>query len=85
MGAVVGISPYDWGASDEPPPTAGDYILSDGGTAYLVLEARLMARSAVPGRYALRCLKIGGVEAIPPGSMVMGLHWYRRDKGRTRS
>ena len=57
IGAYVTLAPYDWGISrhkNEPPPSDGDYLLTEGakgyGTAYLITAARLMARSAVPGR-----------------------------------
>lgn len=80
IGAVVGIAPYDW-RSDEPPPTDGDVVLSTGGTAYLILEAR---RTLRPGRLALRCLKLGPASAIPEGARVVTLAWARRDRRARR-
>ncbi len=87
VGAVVTLAPYDWGISrhrNEPPPSEGDYLLTEGktgyGTAYLIREARLMTRSAVPGRYALRCVKLGGPSVIPEGARVLIIRWYPRNR-----
>lgn len=92
VGATVTLAPYDWGQSrhrNEPPPDDGDYLLAEGstgyGSAYLIVAARLMARSAVPGRYSLRCVKLGGQNEIPEGARVLIIRWYRRDRrGRDR-
>lgn len=80
VGAVVSIAPYDW-HGDEPPPAEDDVVLSTGGTAYLILEARQTRR---PGRLALRCLKLGPASAIPEGARVVSLAWARRDRRRSR-
>jgi hypothetical protein len=92
IGAAVTLAPYDWGVSRhrlERPPADGDYLLAEGstgyGSAYLITEARLMARSAVPGRYSLRCVKLAGQADIPEGARVLIIRWYRRDRrGRDR-
>ena len=87
-GATVGIVPFDLGLSDMPPPEPGDVVVSEGrrgyGTAYLVTQARLMARSAHPRRYALRCVVLGPAESAPIGAdaRIFSLVWYRRDRKR---
>jgi hypothetical protein len=77
IGAVVRIGPYDW-SGPGMPPAQGDYLLSTGGSAYLVLEATATRR---PGRYRLRCLK---VDEPAPGIRCLPLFWYSRDKKRDR-
>lgn len=79
-GAIVRLSPYDW-QDPGPPPDAGDYVVSSGGSAYAIVEARLTRR---PGRMVLTCLKLAGPSEIPAGARVVDLFWYprrRRDRG----
>lgn len=78
VGAVVSIAPYDWGTQDAPP-AAGDFLLSNGGTAYRILASRATRRL---GRFALTCLKIGRAADIPPSARTLGLHWYPRQRTR---
>lgn len=73
VGAVVTIAPYDH--APEPCPEPGDYLLSTGGTAYRVLEARPTTR---PGRCHLTCLKTGTVDSIPTEATAYPLVWYSR-------
>lgn len=77
-GALVRLYPYDW-QEPGPPPDAGDYVLSSGGSAYAIVEARLTRR---PGRMVLTCLKLAGPSAIPAGARVVDLYWYPRDRKR---
>lgn len=92
-GAVVKLAPYDWDISrhrDEPPPADGDILVTEGatgyGTAYLIIEARLMARSTVPGRYALTCRVLGPVATVAPDldpdTRVLVIRWYPRNQTR---
>ena len=64
VGATVSISPFAM-RSGKPVPEEGVYLLSASGTAYLIVHARLMTRSAKPNNYSLRCLKLGGADRIP--------------------
>ncbi|MGE3267102.1 MAG: hypothetical protein AB7P40_00030 [Chloroflexota bacterium] len=89
-GAVVKLAPYDWGVSrhrQEPPPSDGDILVTEGakgyGTAYVILDARLMARSAVPGRYALTCRVLGPAASVDlTGERVLVIRWYPRNRSR---
>lgn len=83
VGAVVGLSPYDWN-DDGPGPDEGDYILTTGGTAYRILEAHRVRSTVHPNRYRLRALKLGGADEIPEGVRVLSLRFYRRDRKRPR-
>jgi hypothetical protein len=83
IGAVVGISPFDM-RSGETAPEEGAYLLSAGGTAYLIVASRLMTRSARPHNYSLRCLKVGGADQIPDGAPVIAFAFSRRDRRRPR-
>lgn len=75
-GAIVRIAPYDWGF-EEPIPAEGDYLVSNGGSAYRIQVARQTRR---PGRLALTCLKLAGQDEIPAGARVVGIRWYSRDR-----
>lgn len=55
----------------------GDCLVSNGGSAYVILEARQTRR---PGRLALRCLKLASTADIPAEARVVGLSWYPRTK-----
>jgi hypothetical protein len=74
VGALVTIAPYDW-LGEDAPPSEGDCLLSNGGSAYGIVEVRETRR---PNRLRLRCVKLGTVEDIPTGSRVVGLQWYPR-------
>lgn len=71
--------------SGEPMPSEGVYLLSSGGTAYLIVAARLMTRSQRPNNYARRCLKIGGADQIPDDAAVIEFAFSRRDRKRPRT
>lgn len=77
-GAIVRLAPYDWRGAD-PPPDAGDYVVSSGGSAYAILEARATSRA---GRLVLTCLKLAGPSEIPAGARVVDLYWSPRDRRR---
>lgn len=79
VGATVSIKPFDMRAG-EPVPEDGVYLLSSGGTAYLIVAARLMTRSQKPNNYALRCLKLGGADQIPEDADVIEFAFTRRDR-----
>jgi hypothetical protein len=88
----VKLAPYDWGISrhrTEDPPEAGDYLLAEGATgygrAYRILNARLMARSEVKGRYSLTCQVVGTESAIPEGARRLIIRWYPRNQRRRRT
>ena len=89
VGAIVKLAPFDWRPDwpGERPPAAGDVVVTYSerteryGRAYLIQQARLMTRSAVPGRYALRCLVLGGVGAIPAGVRLLVIVWRPRKRG----
>ena len=72
VGATVTISPFDM-RSGEPVPEEGVYLLSAGGTAYLIVASRLMTRSARPNNYALRCpTRYGAVVKLQGGTGSVG-------------
>lgn len=79
VGATVSIKPFDM-RSGEPVPDDGVYLLSSGGTAYLIVNSRLMTRSHRPNNYALRCLKLGGADQIPVDAQVIEFAFTRRDR-----
>jgi hypothetical protein len=83
IGATVSIAPFDMCAG-EPVPDEGVYLLSAGGTAYLITSSRPMTRSARPNNYALRALKLGGADQIPEGAQVIAFAFTRRDRRRPR-
>lgn len=77
IGATVTIAPYDfWGEGDGPAP--GDFLLSQGGSAYAVLDAREGRRR---GRYRLTCRKVEPSE-VPAEAATFSLQWSRRDRRR---
>lgn len=79
IGATVTIAPYDcWGDGIGPEP--GDYLLSQGGSAYLVVQAHETRRR---GRYRLVCQKVAPA-AVPPDATAFSLVWSRRDRRRPR-
>ena len=79
VGATVTIAPYDfWG--EGPGPSDGDCLVSQGGSAYLILEAHQTKRQ---GRYRLRCLKVQPTE-VPEAAAAFSLVWSRRDRRRPR-
>lgn len=77
IGALVRLS-MDW-SGPEPPPSDGDYVLSNGGTYYAVLDARPTSRRE---RFALSCIKLGREAAVPAGTRVVSLTWYPRGRRR---
>lgn len=79
-GAIVRLAPYDWQEPEsEPPPASGDYVVSSGGSAYAILDARETRR---PRRYVLTCVKLASEEDVPPEARRLGLHWYPRGRRR---
>lgn len=79
VGAVVTIAPYDWGRRKEPAPREGDFLRSTGGTVYAIVEAVETRR---PGRWRLRCVKLGRDAELPDGARVARLSWYPRKRKR---
>lgn len=79
-GAIVKLAPFDWYSTpDDPePPGEGDCIVSNGGSAYVILDARQNRNR--PDRYTLRCLKLEGASAIPAGTRVIEMTWYPRKR-----
>jgi hypothetical protein len=77
VGAIVRIA-YDY-CETGPGPNAGDVLVTEAGSAYLILDLRRGRRHE---RFNLRCLKLAGVKAVPRGARVLPLQWYRRDKRR---
>lgn len=92
VGDVVRIAPYDYGEQEQPGPEEGDIIgtyserTETFGTAYLILESRLMTRSIHPGRYDLRCRVLGpaGRETVPSGARAFTIVWSSRARRRSR-
>jgi hypothetical protein len=62
--------------------SVGDYLLTPGGSAYLVQSIRQNRNRAY--RKHLECLRWPKAE-IPAGVRVHALHWYRREKRAARS
>lgn len=79
IGATVVISPYDfWG--EGPGRADGDYLVSQGGSVYHILEAHQTRRQ---GRYRLTCRKVRR-DDLPAEATAFGLRWSRRDRRRPR-
>jgi hypothetical protein len=76
VGVVVTISPYRYRGAQAPPPAEGDYLESEGGTTYAVLEARPIDGEL--DRLHLRCLKLGRDYDYPPDARVYPLEWDSR-------
>jgi hypothetical protein len=76
-GAIVSLSPFDWDDDTEPVPEPGDCIVSNGGSAYRIVEIQVTRR---PGRYRVTCLKLGREADVPPGSRVVRMRWYARKR-----
>lgn len=77
IGSCVTIAPYDfWG--EGPGPENGDYLVSQGGSAYLILDAHQTRRQ---GRYRLRCIKVPP-EQVGADATAFSLVWSRRDRRR---
>lgn len=55
----------------------GDVLVTPGGSAYLVTEARQGRR---PGRWNLRCLR-WPVDEVPDDAQVLPLYWFPRRAG----
>jgi hypothetical protein len=60
---------------------AGDYLLTPGGSAYLIQSVRVNRNR--PYRRHLGCLRWPKGE-IPPDARVHALHWYVRRKAAMR-
>jgi len=58
---------------------AGHYIVSSGGSGYLVQEARRSQKK--PQRINLKCLRCDP-KNIPDGAVIHGLVWYSRNPKR---
>lgn len=67
---------------DDPrqPPEPGDFVVSSGGSAYLVLAARRM-RSKYPARWWIRVARVDPAE-VPDDAVVHRLFWYPRNRRR---
>lgn len=78
-GATVKISPFRTHAG-EPVPEVGVFLLSAGGTAYEIVQSRLMTRSARPHTYDLRCRKLGRGYQFEEGDEVIAFAFSRRDR-----
>lgn len=68
---------YDAPDTDIEP---GDVVVTSGGSAYIVLEPRLM-RSKYVGRWMLRCVRIDPA-SIDPSATMHTLYWYPRVRRR---
>ncbi|HEY0073746.1 MAG TPA: hypothetical protein VGB77_06555 [Abditibacteriaceae bacterium] len=58
----------------------GDYVVSSGGSGYLVQDAR--HSKTKPQRFNLTCLRCDPVD-IPDGSFIHPLHWHKRSRKET--
>ncbi len=67
---------------DDPsePPEDGDFLVSSGGSAYLILAARRMV-SRYRNRWWLRVARFDPTE-VPEDAMVHRLVWYPRGRKR---
>lgn len=75
VGATVTIAPYDfWG--EGPGPSDGDFLISQGGSVYHILEAQQTRRQ---GRYRLTCRKVSR-DDLPADATSFSLQWSRRDR-----
>lgn len=72
-GSVVKIA-YDW-LDEGEPPAVGDFLLSSGGSRYLLLAIR---PGRLSGRFHLTCLKLERDMLIPEDARVASLQWYSR-------
>lgn len=68
-GATVALT-YDWWGEGSPP-WVGHYLVSTGGSGYLIEKARATSR---PLRYRYLCVKVTPAE-IPSGARVYTLEW----------
>lgn len=77
IGATMVIAPYDfWG--EGAGPAEGDYLVSQGGSAYLIIDAHQTRRQ---GRYRLQCVKVSP-EQVTAEATAFELRWSRRDRRR---
>lgn len=82
VGARVAINPYDW-YGEGPAPGEDDYLVSQGGSVYLILEARQVRSAVHANRWAYRCLKVAPDE-VREGARWTTLVWSRRERRRGR-
>lgn len=86
-GATVRLH-TDWQGPPDDPPTPGDYLVTEGrrgyGSAYLLDHVRLQTRAAKPNSYALRCVKLAGVDDVPDDARVIVMRWHPRNRRRPR-
>lgn len=82
VGSLVTLSPYDLG-SEIDPPSPGDYIRSNGGTFYEVVECHA-GRPAATTHYRVKAIKLGRIRSdeLQPGRRVYSLEWYPRKSTR---
>ena len=73
------INPYDW-SGEGPPPGEGDYLISNGGSVYEIVDVRPTSR---PRRLVMICLKIAPGD-LPPDAKVAQLKWYPRHRNRKK-
>lgn len=74
-GVMVPLT-YDWWG-EGAPPWVGHYLVSTGGSGYLIAKARSTSR---PLRYRYLCEKVAPAE-IPDGARVYMLEWNGREWG----
>lgn len=77
-GTPCTLAPYD--ADPEDPPHDGSFVITTGGSAYLVVRARL-TRSRHPNRYRLECVRWNPAE-VPVDAHTVSLSWYPRGRRR---
>lgn len=71
------IGPYTWnpGEDNEPPPIKGDFLLSSGGSAWLIQDSRPIKGEV--NRRMFRCLRVSPSD-IKPDDRVCTLIWQSR-------
>lgn len=73
-GAHVALRMVSW---DGPHPEAGDFLVTEAGSGYYVLDARLNDRGAGP----VDCIKFDPAR-IPSDARIHGMYWTPRGRRR---
>lgn len=76
LGTTCRLDNFHWNGYLLEPPALGDCLVSDAGTAYLIVGVEECRRR---DRFNLICER---VDAPEPGARIIEFYWHRRERPR---
>lgn len=76
LGTTCRCTNFEWNDDPDHPPELGDYLVSEAGTAYLIVGVEECRRR---DRFNLTMERVAGASE---GSRVIDFYWHSRERKR---